>query len=95
MAAAWIGRILPKFVESPLDARIERLRVDFDDTQLNQLPKHPTERCLSRIHIIRLASAQYNYTVIPWLCIRATNGYFLSGVQDTRREFCPGEWPWL
>ena len=34
VAAAWTGRILPELRESPLNARIERLRVDFDDTQL-------------------------------------------------------------
>jgi hypothetical protein len=35
VAAAWTGRILPELLESPLDARIERLRVDFDDAQLD------------------------------------------------------------
>jgi hypothetical protein len=34
MVVAWTGRILPELLESPLNARIERLRVDFDDTQL-------------------------------------------------------------
>ncbi len=72
MAASWTGRICPKFLESPLDASIERLRIDFDDAQLNQLPKHPAERWLSRRHIGKLAAAQCNYTVFPHLCIRAT-----------------------
>ena len=71
VAALWTGRILPEFLESPLDARIERLCIDFNDAQLNQLPKHPTERWLSRRHIAKLASAQCNYTVFPQLCIRA------------------------
>jgi len=71
VAASWTGRILPKFLESPLDAGIERLRVNFDDAQLNQLPKHPAERWLSRTHIAKLATAQCNYTVFPQLCIRA------------------------
>jgi len=32
--APWTGRILPEFLESPLDARMERLGVDIDDAQL-------------------------------------------------------------
>jgi len=72
VTAPWTGRILPKFLESPLDAGVEQLRVDFDDAQLNQLPKHPAERWLSRRHIAKLASAQCNYTIFPQLCIRAT-----------------------
>jgi hypothetical protein len=51
MTAAWTGRIPPKFLESPLDAGIEWLRINLDDTQLYQLPKHPAERWLSRNHI--------------------------------------------
>ena len=70
VTATWTGRILPELLESPLDARIERLRVDFDDAQLDQQPKHPTERWLSRSHIAQLAPAQCNYTVFPQLCIR-------------------------
>jgi len=73
VTAPWTGRILPKFLESPLDAGIERLRIDFDNAQLNQLSKHPAERWLSRNHIAKLAPAQCNYTVFPQLCIRATN----------------------
>ena len=30
----WTGCILPEVLESPLDAGIERLRVNLDDTQL-------------------------------------------------------------
>ena len=71
MIAAWTGRILPELLESPLDARIKRLHVDFDDAQLDQLPKHPTECWLSRSHIAQLVPAQCNYTVFPQLCIRA------------------------
>jgi hypothetical protein len=44
VTAAWTGCILPESLESPLDAGIERLRVDFDNLQLNQLPKYSTER---------------------------------------------------
>jgi hypothetical protein len=47
-------RILPEFLDSPLDAGIERLRVNFDDIQLDQLLKYPTERWLSRKYIIKL-----------------------------------------
>jgi hypothetical protein len=39
---------MPELFESPLDARIERLCIDFDDAQLNQLPKRPAEPWLSR-----------------------------------------------
>jgi len=31
MSAARTGRVLPELFESPLDARIERLRIDLDD----------------------------------------------------------------
>ncbi|CDK40356.1 putative uncharacterized protein domain protein [Halorubrum sp. AJ67] len=62
--------MLLELLESPLDEVIERLRVDFDSSQLNQLSKHPAERWLSRSHIARLASAQCNYTVFPRFYIR-------------------------
>ena len=52
--AAWTGRFLLEFLESPLDACIERLGVDPDDAQLNQLSKHPAERRLSRRQTPRL-----------------------------------------
>ena len=61
MTTVWTGRILPELPESPLDARIERFRVDFDDIQLDQLLKHPTKRWLSRRYTPRLWLAQYNY----------------------------------
>jgi len=71
VAAAWTGRILPEIFESPLDARIERLCIDFNDTQLSQLPKHSAERWLSRSHIAKLSPVWCNHTVFPQLCIRA------------------------
>jgi len=52
--AAWTGRVLPESLESPLDACIERLGVDLDDAQLDQLSKHRAERRLSRRHTPRL-----------------------------------------
>jgi hypothetical protein len=51
VSAPWTGRILPEFLESPLDAGIERLSVNLDDAQLDQLSKHRAERRLSRRHI--------------------------------------------
>jgi hypothetical protein len=41
-------RILPEFLDSPLNVGVERLRINFDDIQLGQLLKYPTERWLSR-----------------------------------------------
>ena len=52
--AAWTGRVLPESLESSLDACIERLGVDLDDAQLDQLAKHRAERRLSRRHTPRL-----------------------------------------
>jgi hypothetical protein len=71
VAAPWTRRILPKFFESPLDARIERVRIHFDNAQLNQMPKHASESWLSRTHIAKLALVQCNYTVFPQFYIRA------------------------
>ena len=78
MTATRTGRILPEFLESPLDTGIERLRIDLDDAQLDQLPKHPAERWLSGSHIAKLAPVQCNYTVFPHLCIRAARKECLS-----------------
>ena len=65
VAALWTGRILPEFLESPLDAGIERLGVDLDDAQPDQLSNHRAERRLSRRHIPKLWLAQCNYRVFP------------------------------
>jgi len=74
--------VLPDLLESPLDARIERLGVDLDDSQLDQLSKHPTERWLSRRHTPRLWLAQCNYRGFPQLCIRAIRGELDIVVDD-------------
>jgi len=63
--APWTGRILPEFLESPLNAGIERIGVDIDDAQLDQLLKYCAERRLSRRHTPRLWPAQCNYRVFP------------------------------
>ena len=65
VAAPWTGGIRPEFLESPLDTGIEWLRIDLNDAQLDQLPKHPDERWLSGSHIAKLAPAQCNDTVFP------------------------------
>jgi hypothetical protein len=44
VTAAWAGYFLSKFLESPLDARIERLCTYFDYAQLSHLSKHLAER---------------------------------------------------
>ena len=44
MVTAWTRCLLPELLESPLDADIERLRLQFEHTTLNELAKHPTER---------------------------------------------------
>jgi len=62
----------------PTNPGPDNLRVDFDDAQLDQLPKHPTERWLSRRQITRLAPPQCNHTVFPQLCIRAFRIVFYS-----------------
>lgn len=67
VATAWTGSVLPDLLESPLDARIERLSIDLDDSELNQLPKHPAERWLSRSHTPRLWLTQCDYRVFPYL----------------------------
>ncbi|ACV49343.1 hypothetical protein Hmuk_3241 (plasmid) [Halomicrobium mukohataei DSM 12286] len=55
----------PELLESLLDAGIERLRVELDDAQLDQLSKHPAERRLSRRYTPQLWLAQCNYTAFP------------------------------
>ena len=51
---------------------IERLSVDLDDAQLDQLSKHRAERRLSRRHTPRLWLSQCNYRVFPSLYTRAS-----------------------
>jgi len=63
--APWTGHILPELLESPIDARIERLSVDLDDAQIDQFSKHRSERRLSRRHTPRLWLAQCNYRIFP------------------------------
>lgn len=71
VTAPWTGRILLELLVSPLNAAIERLRADFDETQLSHLPKHPAEHRLSRRHTPKLSLAQCDYTILPQLCIIA------------------------
>jgi hypothetical protein len=39
--------MLPKLLESPLDAGIERLGIQLEESKVNELAKHPAERWLS------------------------------------------------
>ena len=43
VAAPRTGCTLPELLESPLDGRIERLRVDRDHAKIDELAKHPAE----------------------------------------------------
>jgi len=78
VTTARTGCILPELLETPLDARIERLGVDLDDSELDQLPKHPAERWLSRRHIARLEPSECDYTGFPRLYVRASQGSMSS-----------------
>lgn len=71
VTAARTGCILPELLEPPIDAGIERLGVDLDNAELDQLPKHPAKRWLSRRHIARLELSKCNYTGFPRFYIRA------------------------
>jgi hypothetical protein len=50
ITAAWTRRMLPELLESPLDAGIERLGIQLEESKVNELAKHPAKRWLGLSH---------------------------------------------
>ena len=62
----------PEVLESPLDGLIERLRVEVEHTDVDELAKHPTERRLRQRQISSFAPLHRRNTAVPRFYIRAT-----------------------
>lgn len=56
VAAARTRGILPELLESPLNDGIERLGVQLEQSKINELAKHSTERWLSLRHNLMISA---------------------------------------